>query len=219
MDNEQLTIDLPALQALAEQLLKPRKAHIDREKGGIYYHGQRVANTALLLRRAILPEDGAYDGVLTVAAWFHDIGKNIEPHARYGALLAREALREHCSAGELDEICEMISLHCDRRPGDNGYAPAVRLLQDADMVDHFGSYVLWMDIWHSASREGTWQELAFFDEARWDAFCARHRALLNYPLSGNIFDEKAAFVNAVYARMRVECVGGIAGLDDLKEPE
>jgi uncharacterized protein len=209
-------MNLPAMQSLAEQLLKPRKAHIDREKGGIYYHGQRVAHTALLLRRTILPEDGAHDDIITAAAWFHDIGKDIKPHAHYGAVLAREALKPHCSAGELDEICEMISLHCERRPGGNGYSPALKLLQDADMLDHFGSYMLWTDIWRCASTEVTWQEMACFDEARWAAHCVRQRTLLNFPLSQRIFDEKNAFIDAVYARMRVECAGGIAGLEALR---
>jgi len=208
-------MNLPALQALAAQLLKPRKAHIDREKGGIYYHGQRAAKTALLLRSAIFPEDDSHDEVLTAAAWFHDIGKDIKPHAHYGAVLAREALAPHCSAGELDEICELISLHCERRPGENDYSPALRLLQDADLLDHFGSYTLWMDIWGSASREGTWEELAFYEDAPWEAFCAKHRALLNYPLSQTIFDEKISFVNSLYARMQIECMGGIVGLEGM----
>jgi len=207
-------MDLPALQALAGQLLKPRKAHIDREKGGIYYHGQRVANTALLLRRAILPEDRGHDDILTAAGWFHDIAKDIKPHGHYGAVLAREALRPHCSAEELDEICGMISLHCERKANDNGCSLWVKLLQDADMLDHFGSYILWQDIWRSASQEGTWPEMAFYDEAHWAAFCAKHRALLNYPLSQTIFDEKIAFINAVYARMQAECMGEIVGLED-----
>ncbi|MDR2687894.1 MAG: HD domain-containing protein [Oscillospiraceae bacterium] len=208
-------MNLPAMQSLAEQLLKPRKAHIDREKGGIYCHGQRVANTALLLRRAILPEDGTSDGMITAAAWFHDIGKDLRPHAHYGAVLAREALAPHCSAGELDEICEIISLHCERCPGGNGYSPALKLLQDADMLDHCGSYMLWMDIWRCVCQEVTWQEMACFDESRWAKHCAKNRALLNFPLSQSIFDEKNAFINAVYARMRVECIGEIVGLEDL----
>jgi len=208
-------MNLSALQALAEQLLKPRKAHIDREKGGIYYHGQRVAKTVLLLRRGILPEDDSHDDILTAAAWFHDIGKDIKPHARYGSVLAREALREHCTAEELDEICEIISLHDDRKPGDNHYSPWVKLQQDADMLDHTGSYLLWIDIWRCACGEVPWPEMAYYDDARWEARCAKNRALLNFPLSQRIFDEKIAFVNAVYARMRVECMGGIVGLEDL----
>jgi len=208
-------MNLPAMAALAEQLLKPRKAHIDREKGGIYYHGQRVAKTVLLLRRAILPEDGSHDDILTAAAWFHDIGKDLKPHARYGAVLAGEALAPHCSVEELDEIREIISLHDDRKPGDNHYSPWVKLQQDADMLDHFGSYILWLDIWHSACNEGSWREMAYYEDEPWEACLAKNRRLVNYPLSLRIFDEKAAFINDVYARMRVECTGGIVGLEDL----
>ena len=208
-------MNLPAMQTLAEKLLKPRKAHIDREKGGIYYHGQRVAKTVLLLRRAIMPDDASHDDILTAAAWFHDIGKDIKPHAHYGSILAREALAPHCSAEELDEICGIISLHCERRPGDNSCSPCVKLLQDADLLDHFGSYILWMDIWRCACSEVAWREMAYFEEAPWEEFCAKHRALLNYPLSQHIFDEKLAFINEVYARMQMECMGEIVGLEEM----
>jgi len=207
-------MDLPAMQALAERMLKQRKAHIDREKGGIYYHGQRVANTALLLRRAVAPEDTSHDNILTASAWFHDVGKDIKPHAHYGAVLAREALQPHCAAGELEEICAMISLHCERDPANPAHPTHLRLLQDADLLDHFGSWILWADIWGSTLKEGSWQELAFYEEAPWKSFCAKHRALLNYPLSQRIFDEKVTFVNGVYARMQVECMGGIVGLEE-----
>ena len=208
-------MNLTAMQALAEQLLKRRKAHIDREKGGIYYHGQRVANTARLLRHAILPDDASHDDILTIASWFHDIGKDIEPHGHYGALLARDALRPHCAPEELDEICEIIALHCERKPGENDYSPWTKLLQDADMLDHYGSYTLWMDIWGSVCQDGSWEALAFYDEANWAKHCAKNRALLNYELSRRIFDEKIAFVNALYARMRIECGGEIVGLEEM----
>jgi uncharacterized protein len=197
-------MDLPALQALAEQLLKRRKAHIDREKGSIYYHGQRVARTALLLRERIFPEDDSRDGILTAAAWFHDVGKDVGPHARTGAVLARALLAEHCTPEELDEICALILLHHE-----NNCSPWVKLLQDADLIDHFGTQGIWIQFARDLACEGSPADTLAYIRTDWAAFCAKHRARLNYSLSTEIYDEKIAYMNAFFARLRIESEGGI----------
>jgi len=199
-------MNLTAIKPLAEQQ-KRRKAHIDREKGSIYYHGQRVANTVLQLRRMILPDDESHDEILTAAAWFHDIGKDIEPHAHTGALLTRDILQEHCTAEELDEICELIALHCDRKP-DRTYSPWVKLLQDADLLDHFGSAGVWIMFMIAASKGESPEQT----QVRLDDFLPRYdrnRALINYPQSIEFFDEKVTFEREFFERFRLEAEGNL----------
>ena len=203
-------MDMQAMNALAKELIGARRVHAERETGGAYAHGQRVGETVLWLRRTLFPGAGAEDDVLRVAAWFHDIGKGVEPHARYGAALAREALAGQCSAAELAQVCGLIGLHCARDPENAQYPAAVRLLQDADLLDHYGTFTVWMEFLYSAFRDRSLLETAGLNEAAWwKAHCAQYRAELNYPISREIFDEKIAFVYAFYARMQVEARGGV----------
>jgi uncharacterized protein len=87
-------IDWQALDALAQKQMAQRKAHPMRETGFIYRHGRRVAASVCRLR-ARITDDASHDEALRIAGLFHDIGKGIEPHARSGAVLARDLLAEH----------------------------------------------------------------------------------------------------------------------------
>jgi uncharacterized protein len=202
-------MDLNTIKQAAGKLMIDRRVHIDREKGGAYYHGERVAGTVLILRNIVVPEDCSYDDILTVASWFHDIGKGIEPHNVYGAVLAKEALREYCSPKEVDEIAGLIELHCERCPQSNDYTAWVKLLQDADLIDHFGTFTIWMDFLHSSFEEKSIEQTFTYDEAEWEKHCQKYRNLLNYDVSKSIIDDKINFINEFYARFRVEGRGGI----------
>ena len=111
-------MDLAAIKELAWQSMGERITHPQREKGFIYYHGQRVAAIALQLRELICPGDESYDQVILVGGWFHDVGKGLEPHWEYGALIAREMLKEHCSPRELEQIVEIVQGHTLRKQRD-----------------------------------------------------------------------------------------------------
>ena len=81
-----MSMDFARLNALAEGWMRTRQAHLERERGSVYFHGQRVAKGVLELRRRVT-EDASHDEILRAAAIFHDIGKGIEPHAQSGAAL------------------------------------------------------------------------------------------------------------------------------------
>ena len=203
------------LKPIAFQLMGTRKAHLEREKGGIYYHGERVAKTVVALRKIILPDDSSNDETLQIAALFHDIGKGIEPHAGYGSVLAREALKTYFDETTLENICNLISLHCARSPEDNNYSEYVKLLQDADMLDHFGTVDVWMNFWYSAYTERDLTKTAFFEDFDWESHCENNRKLLNYEISKRIFDEKVKYTNSFYSRLRVECMGDVFDIDNI----
>ena len=143
-------MDFERLNAVAEKLMKHRKAHTMREQGSIYDHGQRVAKLVITLRRAVVPGDESMDDILRLAGIFHDIGKGIEPHAAFGAPIMRQAVKGIVTEEEAREAARLIESHCDRRPSEPVHDVWVRLIQDADLLDHIGTYNIWMDIQYYA---------------------------------------------------------------------
>lgn len=195
-------MDLAAIKELAWQSMGERITHPQREKGFIYYHGQRVAAIALQLRELICPGDESYDQVILVGGWFHDVGKGLEPHWEYGALIAREMLKEHCSPRELEQIVEIVQGHTLRKQRD--YPHYVQLVQDADILDHYGSLEIWLNFQYCAlsgwGMERSWE---FYAE-KYGEQITKVRALLNFPQSVEFFDEKDRFVRQFVERFRRE---------------
>lgn len=202
-------MDLQAIQKLAEESMAQRLSHPDREPGYIYHHGKRVAQIALQLRELIFPGDESYDDVLLVGGWFHDVGKGIEPHWEYGALLCREILRELVPPGKLEQIVEIVAGHTLRKQ--RKYPHYVQLIQDADILDHFGSQEIWLSFWHCAHRgKGLASALEFF-QGKYLERAALVRSLLNYGQSVELFDEKDLFVRQFVKRLEREARGELVG--------
>jgi len=202
-------MDLRAINALAFEQMGNRSSHAHKDKGNKYYHGQRVAVLALKLRRLLLPDDDSHDEIITAAAWFHDVMNGNDNHAELGAAKAKELLAPHCTDEELAAICEIIGVHDDRPPGCDDYSPCIKLHQDADLLDHFGTFDVWASFLHAASHDET------INDAR-DWLCrgrprknAIYRAELNYEISRKIFDEKTEFLQYFTDRFYVESMGGI----------
>ena len=204
------SIDYNALDARARALMEKREAHgIWRERGSIYFHGARTAAGVVALRKRIFPDDASRDDALKIAAMFHDIGKGIEPHERYGAALFREAVADLLLPDMIGICASMIASHCDRRPNEAVYDPWARLLQDADVLDHFGSYQVWMDVYYASADQSPPRTLIEgFYAGEYDKLKMDLRALLNYPESIKIFDEKTAFSDAWIERFKIEMNGG-----------
>lgn len=195
-----------AIRELAFQHQANRKAHINRERGFIYYHGQRVASIAVELRKRLFPTDNAHDQILMVASYFHDVAKGIEPHSYYGASLVREILRDHCTEAQLDKISEIIKRHQFRDKSKN-YNDLIKIVQDADILDHFGTIGLWMNFHYYASTEGSIMESVEYYNNDYQELAEKCRVMLNYELSKTIFDEKHQFVMDFAARMTIEAQG------------
>lgn len=201
-------MDFQALDQLAQKLMKRRRAHLEREVGSIYDHGKRVANAVLALKARVLPnDDGRMDDVLRAAALFHDVGKGIEPHARYGAAIAHEALNGLVAEWERNEICRLIAAHCDRGEAAHGLDDYAKLLQDADLLDHFGVYGIWMCVQYRAHQGGGLHELEAFYDANFDASFAEYHVLLNYEAARRICADKERFERAFWQRLKIEAEG------------
>lgn len=206
-------MDTIKIKELAYKLMANRKAHLEREKGAIYYHGERVAKTVIHLRKIILPKEEKYDAILTIAAWFHDMGKGIEPHDKYGAVLTKEALKELVPSKELESICELIALHSDRKPEHN-HSVLVKLLQDADIIDHFGVYEIWMNFQYYAHKDEPIAASIEFYEKEFPKYKDNCRKLINFDVAREIFDEKCEFTDHFVKRMKIEAEGDIVGLSE-----
>ena len=130
----------------AALLMRDRRSHSHKEVGNKYYHGQRVAKIAVALRKIVLPGNNSRDDILTAAAWMHDCAngeQNYGNHASEGAEICRELLCDCCTAEELDQICHIVAHHDDRSHRTE-YDIWLKCHQDADHLDHFGSYDVMM---------------------------------------------------------------------------
>ncbi len=201
-------MNLEIIRELAFKHLGDRKAHHHREKGFIYYHGQRVANLAVQLRKMLLPEDNSRDEMMMVASFFHDVAKGIEPHCQYGSILARALLKEHCEADALEEIVDIIRCH-QLRDAKQDYPKWVKIVQDADILDHFGIVEIWMNFQYYAHESGSILDSLAYYKNEFFGHAASLKDLLNYELSLDIYNEKIDFINSFVTRMALEANGEI----------
>lgn len=195
-----------------------------REPGYRYAHGLRVARLAVALADAegIRPGPG-YDPVLTqVGALLHDVGKALAApgdHADAGAAWCREHLGTWFAPAEVERIAAIVARHNKREParapGSDTAAhpppaapPEVRLVQDADLLDHFGAMEIWLGAYAAASARETLEEaLAVFtgpDGAGWRRYALTHAA---YPTTRRLLEERVAYADRFLARLAAEAAG------------
>ena len=201
-------MDFTRLDAIAFRLMGKRKSHLEREVGAAYFHGKRTGKSAVALRKKLFPEDGSMDDILLCAGMFHDMCKGLEPHSDNAAFLCRKVLAEELTEEELDAVCRLIHQHDKRHPGTEINTVWERILQDADVLDHYGSQGLWMSTtYYAYCGQREMAALGEFYFKEWDPQCAMDRAKLNFNLSIQLFDEKIAFESSVIRRMLREAEG------------
>jgi len=201
-------MDINVLKEIAYKLMGNRKAQLEREKGFIFYHGLRVSKLSLNLRKVILKEDSSHDDIITVASLFHDVAKGIEPHGKNGAVLVKDILRDYCSEDEITEIADIIYYHSLRKKN-NDYSEYIKIVQDSDMLDHFGAMDVWLNFQHCAYKDEPIQKALEFYNNIYNAEVQKCRALLNYEVSCEIFDNKVSFTDLFVDRLRREEDGEI----------
>ncbi len=200
--------NIESLRKLAYELLAARRSHDYREKGFIYYHGQRVAKLAINLRKLIIPDDDSNDDVIRVASYFHDIAKGIEPHFEYGAILVKEILKEYFTEEELKKIVDIVRYHTLRRK-DNDYADYIKIVQDADILDHYGTIGVWLDFHYYAYHDLSMEKALEIYEQEYEKQISKVRELLNYDISKKIYDDRVEFQRKFFRRFAVEVKGDI----------
>ena len=211
-------MDYEALDHLAARLMAKRKPHAQRERGSIYFHGQRVSRGVIQLRK-LVTSDNNHDPYLRVAGLFHDVGKGMEPHAHIGAVLMKDLLRPYMAPDEVDEVVRLIDVHDDRKPDSDKHDLPVRLLQDADLLDHFGTQEIWMCFSYYATHERGVSEALDFYRNDYKKSVNRQRKLLNFEESRRIFEEKYRFQRDFIKRLKVESEGGYMPTKDMTDPD
>lgn len=197
-------MDFDALNKLAFKYMGKKKSHQEREIGAAYYHGKRVANGVIELRKKLFDDD-SMDDALRCAGMFHDIGKGIEPHTHTGAVLVRDLLKDQMSETELEQVCRLIEAHNDRNPQTDAHSWDEKLLQDADLLDHYGSQGIWMSVsYYAYTTQQEMNQVPAFYMTEWQEQMAKHRKLLNFDLSKQIFDDKVSFEMKIANRMEIE---------------
>lgn len=201
-------MNIEIIKNLAYELMKDRKAQPDREKGYIYYHGERVSKLAIGLRKRLFPDDCSHDEHIIAASLFHDIGKGFNPHEKYGAIVIKDILRDFCSESDIEIIAELIGLHQGPRqdPNVSGYA---RIIQDADILDRMGTMQIWLNFCNSASKDLTVRHALDFYNNEFRNYAKDLRDILNYSFSEEIFDEKVSYMLAFIERLNIEAEGGV----------
>lgn len=198
-------IDYAALDGLAAQWMRDRKAHLTREKGFIYKHGKRVSVSVLELRRRVTDDD-SHDDALRIAAMFHDIGKGIEPHNITAGVLIRTLLGEHLPGELLEEVAWLAENHV-RREITHLFA---NLLQDADTLDHFGTIDILMTAQYGAYTEGGVETMLDWYREGFEELNSECRATLHFDVSRAVFDEKQHYSREFARRLAIEAEGRYA---------
>lgn len=203
-------MDFASIKAQAWKMMGKRLSHSGRETGYIYYHGQRVAQTALQLRELIFPKQSQDDDVILVGGWFHDVGKGIEPHWEYGAILAEQILRGYCPQPQLTQIVQIVAGHTLRK--EREYPYYVQLVQDADILDHFGTQEIWLNFLTTVHNGGSVNSSLEYFDTKYTEHVEKVRSLLNFPQSVDIYNEKDRFVQGFMERFRLESTGDLWGI-------
>jgi uncharacterized protein len=202
-------MNLPAIKEIAQAELGDKRSSPYNERGDKFTHGERVATLALRLHQLILPDENINNDILTVAAWFHDIRNGVKNHAVLGAERTKDLLAPHCGIEELEQICSIIAVHDDRKPPGKIYSHSIKIHQDADHLDHFGSFDIWRLTAYTIGHDETINDALHYLKNKWPMDNARWRSELHFDLSRKIFDEKTKFMQFFIERFTIEVAGGI----------
>lgn len=114
-------------------------------------HCLRTAHIAVRLRQ-LTGKSAKLDDLIYTAGLFHDIAHDSTAHDQHeaaGAQRTEELLKEILPAAFLKRVTAIIAVHDDRRPND-GRDDATCLVQDADLLDHFGTARIWAEFGFAA---------------------------------------------------------------------
>lgn len=128
----------PLARELSEPYYEPALPAHDR------FHAKRVRDLAV--RLANESDDPVDEGVLSAAAWLHDIGRPLErtgaidDHDRWAATEAADLLEtEGVDPDRIDAVTRCIRAHSIRSSSPEPETPAAKFLFDADKLDATGA--------------------------------------------------------------------------------
>lgn len=146
-------------------------------------HCRRTARLAVSLRGAA-GEDPALDDLIFAAGLFHDVAHDSTDHPSHGPAGARrmkKLLAGVLPADMLEKAAAIVAFHDDRIP-DDGRGAALHLVQDADLLDHFGAMRIWAEFGFAAKHGIRLGESLRRIES-WQKNLGRYEKLLHYEAS------------------------------------
>ena len=192
---------------IARSAMAGRKAHPQRERGYTFHHGLRTARMALALHEQISKPLEVSEPLLFVAALFHDVGKGYEPHNRSGAVTIKRLLDGQLGRDELKAAGRIIREHNIRKKNRRCWT-ASKIVQDADLLDHFGAHGVWLCLYNSATHaRSDEQTLNFHNGPEYQAYLAKSRKALNFQVSRLAFDGRVAIERQLMDRLAAEANG------------
>jgi len=201
-------MNLTTIKQIVKTEMSNKRSSPYNEIGDKYAHGQRTANLALWLRKQILPNDSTQDNILTVSAWFHDICNGVANHCQLGAKRTRELLTGYVTPKDLEQICQIIAVHDDRNRNNN-YSKVIKLHQDADHLDHFGTLDIWRSVAYTIGNNRTIKDALDFCHNTRPTEAIRWRSELHFDISKRIFDDRNRYMQSFIDRLTIEARGGI----------
>lgn len=66
-----------------------------------------------------------------------------------GYAVVKHILQEYCESNELNKVSEIVRYHY-KREFPNSYPFWIRIVQDADILDHMGTAEIWLNFLYSA---------------------------------------------------------------------
>jgi HD superfamily phosphodiesterase len=183
-------------------------SHEGREPGFIFRHGQAVAALSVTLAREVDEAIDVSEDVLFCGGLFHDCAKTRSNHAAAGAKRVRKLLAGKLPSDDLAAVAHLVEHHNDRNDPD--HVTAVKVLQDADALEHFGAENVWLAVYFAATHGRDLPDtIRFYRHEEKDGYHAKVRASLNFEVSRCEFDRRIAFSDAFYAELEHENSGGL----------
>ncbi len=198
-------MNVEEIRELARRLMIDRKGHLERETGYIYYHGVRTAEICMKLLDRMNLDCSIDREMLYAGALLHDVAKGVEPHAENGAAIVRQSLAGKLPAESIESLAELVRMHNKR-----GQSTRIdqMLIQDADLLDHFGSQNVWLGFLFSASCDEPGEKaLEYFRSDKNLRFVEWCRGILNFDASREVLEGKLAFEKLFFDRFERELHG------------
>lgn len=191
---------------IARDAMGSRKTQPERETGYIFHHGLRVSQLALRLADLVDEPIEVSRDVLRVGGLFHDVGKGAPAHQDVGAERVGELLSGACPPGELAQVSRLVRMHNRRNSPDSSVAE--RIVQDADVLDHFGAMSVWMAFhWNAAHEDPPQEWITYYEGEKNQQYLASARASLNFPASIEAMDRRLAIESRFLGEFRQELQG------------
>jgi uncharacterized protein len=203
-----IDMDITLIESIANQAMEGRSQHTSREPGWLFYHGRRTGKIAIWLAEKI---DAKVDlNVLYTGGLFHDVAKGSEMHSEAGAQIASDLLTPFCSTEELAVICQIIRRHNQR--GNTQDSLSVKLVQDADLIDHVGLIGTWLAFyWNGSHNESIQEHLAFINGEENERYRQEMRQMLNFEVAQEEFDRRIQYEDNFFSQFQNVYFKGMLG--------